>query len=147
MVMPIDFGFPQRRRRIAGKTLAQLIERYLMAAGACIEHKNLHASVWPDPLLDFRHVITVSLDIFLVFDQFITHELLEVGADALQFWHSIDDVGGEMKPIKRLHEGHVERRRGRALFLIYSNVQIRVAEPAISQSVYQTRVSVSGEHD
>ena len=89
----------------------------------------------------------MSLDIFLVFDQFITHELLEVGADALQFWHSIDDVGGEMIPIKRVHDGHVERRRGRALFLIPANVKIRVAVPAISQAVYQPRVSVIGEHD
>src|SRR6266516_6997569 len=142
MVMPIDFGFPQRRRRIVGKTLPQLIERYLMAAGACIEYQDLHASIWPDPLLDFRHVITVSLDIFLVFDQFITHELLEVGADALQFRHSIDDVGGEMIPIKRVHDGHVERRRGRALFLIPSNVNVRVAVAAISQAVYKPRISM-----
>src|SRR2546426_12139333 len=144
MVMTIDFGFPQRRRRIVGKILARLIQRYLMAAGACIEHKDLHASVWPDPLLDFRHVITVSLDIFLVFDQFITHELLEVGADALQFWHSIDDVGGEMITIKRVQDGHVERRRSRALFLIPANVNVRVAVAPISQSVYQRRGSMLG---
>src|SRR5438046_10727673 len=100
MVMPIDFGFPQRRRRIAGKTLPQLIERYLMAAGACIEYQDLHASIWSDPLLDFRHVISVPLKIFLLLDQCITNELLKVGADALPFLHWIDDVGGEMIPIR-----------------------------------------------
>src|SRR6184192_4820911 len=104
-----------------------------MAAGACIEHEDLHASIWPHPPLDFRHVITVSMHILLVFDQFITHKLLEVGANALQFWYSIDDVSGEMITIKRIHDGHVEWRRGRAFFLVPANVKIRVTVAAISQ--------------
>jgi hypothetical protein len=100
LTMPLDPGFPQAIGWVVRESLAKFIQRDLVAAGACIEHEDLHASIWPGPALDFRHIVAVLTHIVFVRHQFVAKHLPEVGADGSQSWHSVYDVTGKVIPIK-----------------------------------------------
>src|SRR5262245_53605396 len=94
--IPFDLAFPQAIRRICGKSLADLVKAGLLTAGTRIEREDLHWSVWPAPVLHFRHVVAMLMHILFVLDQLVAQELLEVCADALQSRRAIHNVARQM---------------------------------------------------
>src|ERR1044072_2514162 len=90
--IPFNLTLPQTNRRICRKSFANLIEAALLAAGTRIEHKDLHVSVRPTPVLHFRQIVAVLVYILFVLHQLVAQELLEVGAHALQSWHAVHHV-------------------------------------------------------
>src|SRR5262245_43483916 len=94
--VPLNPAFPQASRRICGKGLANLVETGLLTAGTRIEREDLHWSVWPAPVLHFRHVVAMLMHILFVLDQLVAQELLEVCADALQSRSAIHNVARQM---------------------------------------------------
>ena len=59
-------------------------------------------------------------------DQFVSHPLLKVGAGALQRRNPVHHIARQVKAIKIIQHGHVERRGGCSLFLIAANVEVLV---------------------
>src|SRR5438128_4068995 len=52
-----------------------------------------------------------------------------------------------MKPVEIVHHGHVKWSRGRALFLVSTDVQIMVTGSSISQPVNQPGITVISKDD
>ena len=75
----------------------------------------------------------------LCLDEFIADVLL--GKDA------IDHVAHQMEAVEIVQHGHVERRRGRAFFLIAAHMEVVVVGAAVRQAVNQPRIAVEGEDD
>ena len=102
--------------------------------------------VAPLPVLDFRHVHAVSVDVPLVLDELVLKLLLEIGPLGTGLRHAIDRIHHQVEAIHVIHDRHVEGRRDRALFLVASDVQVAVGS-AVRQPVDQPGVSVEGEDD
>ena len=76
--------------------------------------------------------VLVLANILAVLDQFVSQELLEMGADSLHSRYSIDDIARKMITIQSIHHCHIKRCRGRALFFIASDMKIIVTVVSIS---------------
>src|SRR6266550_448877 len=143
--MPLNLAFPEWNRRIARKSLANLVQRAFLAAGTRIEHEDLHSSVRPLPVLHLRHIVTVLARVTFVLRQFVPQELLEVGTDALQFRNAVHDITCQVKAIEVIHDSHVERSGGSALFFITAHMEIVVTMSAIAQPMNEPWITVIGE--
>src|ERR1700741_5337336 len=83
LTVPLNLAFPQASRWVLGENFSDLAEAGFLAAGARIQNKNLHSSVWPSPVLYFRHIVAMLARVLLVLQQFVTQELLKMGANLL----------------------------------------------------------------
>src|SRR6202043_3332366 len=101
--------------------------------------------VGPFPVLPLRQIVAVLARITFMLDQFVSNELLEMGAGPLQFWHSIHHCAGKMKTVQLIHYGHIERSRRSALFLVAVHMEIVVTTPAIGKPMDKPGISVIGE--
>jgi hypothetical protein len=54
----------------------------------------------PFPIPNFREVVPVLANVASMLYQLISHELLEMSADALQARHAVDDIPCEVKSIQ-----------------------------------------------
>src|SRR5437868_1361740 len=133
LVVPLNLAFPEWSSRIVRKSLSNLVKGALLAAGTRIEHEDLHSLVRPLPVLHLWHIVAVLARVMFVFHQFVSQELLEVGTDALQFRNAVHDITCQMKTIQVIHDGHIERSGGSALFFIAVHMEIVVTMPAIAQ--------------
>ena len=79
--------------------------------------------------------------------QLVADGLLGVGGARAQLRHAVDDVGDQMKAVEVVQDDHVERRGGRAFFLVAAHVQIVMIGAAIGQAMDQPRIAVKGEDD
>src|SRR5207245_1244983 len=59
LVVPFSFAFPKWRKRIVGRSLANLVKGALLAAGTGIEHEDLHWLVRPFPVFHLRQIVPV----------------------------------------------------------------------------------------
>src|SRR5260221_8256808 len=59
----------------------------------------------PRPIADFRHILAVSLDVMLVFDEFVLELLLQVDALAARLRQAIDGVDHEMEAVDVVQHG------------------------------------------
>src|ERR1043166_2223852 len=106
--IPLNLTLPHTNRWLCGKSFADLIEAALLAAGTRIEHEDLHVSVRPTPVLDFRQIVAVLVHILFVLHQLVAQELLEVSANALQSWHAVHRVTCQIdRKSTRLNSSHV----------------------------------------
>src|SRR5215471_4347227 len=105
----------------------QFVDLHLLAAGARIEHKDLHLEVsgnggmtevcpisvyagheslatnlrsLPLPIPHFRQVVSMLTNILSVLDEPITHKLFEVCIYVLQTRHSFRSVSRQVKAVK-----------------------------------------------
>src|SRR6266702_6361025 len=97
LVVPLNLAFPEWSRRIVRKSLVNLVQGALLAAGTRIEHKDFHSSVRPLPVLHLRHIVAVLTGVMFVLHQFVSQELLEVGTDALQFRNTVHGITRQVK--------------------------------------------------
>src|SRR5450631_1555997 len=72
----------------------------------------------PRPILDFRHVLAVLINVALVLDEFVLQLLLEVYAAAAGLLQAIDGVDHQMKTIEIVQDRHIESGGDRALLLV-----------------------------
>src|SRR6185503_19611376 len=145
--IPLNLTLPHTSRRICGKSLAHLIEAALLAAGTRIEHEDLHVSVRPAPVLDFRQIVAVLVHILFVLHQLVAQELFKVGAHALQSRHPVHHVAREMEAVEIVPHCHVERCGRCALLLKATDVQMIMSGTTISQPMDQPWVPVISEDD
>src|SRR6266403_998366 len=145
LVVPLNLAFPEWSRRIVRKSFANLIQGALLAAGTRIEHEDLHSSVRPLPVLHLRHIVTVLARVMFVLHQFVSQDLLEVGTDALQFRNAVHYITCQVKAIQVIHDGHIERSGGSALFFIAAHMEIVLTMSAIAQPMNEPRMTVIGE--
>src|SRR5688572_18445617 len=75
----------------------------------------------PFILTDLRHVFSVFPDECLVLDPLVANGLLGIGRRRSQA-DAFDHIGGQVIPVHVVQEYHVERRGGRALFLVATHV-------------------------
>src|SRR5438132_14210051 len=143
--VPLNLAFPEWNRRIVRKSFANIVKRALLAAGTRIEREDLHSSVRPLPVLHLRHVVTVLARVMFVVHQLVSQELLEVGTDALQFRNAVHGITCQVKAIQVIHDGHIERSGGSALFFIAAHMEIVVTMSAIAQSMNEPWITVIGE--
>src|SRR6266576_6942866 len=132
VVVPLNPALPPWSRRIVRKSLANFVKGALLATGTRIEHEDLHPSVRPLPVLHLRHIVAVLARVTFVLRQFVSQELLEVGTDALQFRKAVHDITCQVKAIEVIHDSHVERSGGSALFFITAHMEIVVTMSAIA---------------
>ena len=81
--VPFDFGFPNRIGWMLRQGIADLVKTTLLTAGAGVEGEYLHRLIGPFPVSDLRHVIAMLVNVLLVFDQLVAHELLKMCANLL----------------------------------------------------------------
>ena len=86
-------------------------------------------------------------DVLLVLDELVADGLLGVGGLGAELRHAIDHVGDEVKAVQIVHHDHVERRGGRAFFLVAAHVQVLVVGAAIGEPMNQPGIAVIGEDD
>jgi hypothetical protein len=79
--------------------------------------------------------------------QAIAQMLLHVPCAVPHASHAVDRGGGKMEAIQPVQYRHVERRRGRALFLIAVHVEIAVVGALVRQPTDQPRIAVVCEDD
>src|ERR1700752_273676 len=145
--IPLNLTLPHTSRRICGKSLVDLIETALLTTGTRIEHQDLHVSVRPAPVLDFRQIVAVLVHILFVLHQLVAQELLKVGAHALQSRHPVHHVASEVEAVEIVPHCHVERCGRCALLLKATDVQMIMSGTTISQPMDQPWVPVIGEDD
>src|SRR4029077_15050547 len=63
----------------------------------------------------------------------------------MQFCYPFHDIAGKVKAIQVIHDGHVERSGGSALFFIAAHMEIVVTMSAIAQPMNEPWISVIGE--
>src|ERR1051326_6533755 len=142
IVAPLELAFPQRLCRMIGKRLVKIVQASFLAAGAGVEHQNLH-SVRPFPIADFRQIVATFAYILFVFDKLIAKQLLKMRVHRPQ---SIDGIAGQMKAIQLIKDGHVKRSSSGSLFAITVYVKIVVVGTFISEAMNKRRISVIGEN-
>ena len=86
-------------------------------------------------------------DVLLVLDQLVAHDLLGVGRAGAELRDAVDHVADQVEPVEVVEHHHVERRRGRAFFLVAADVEVVVVGAAIGQAVDQPGIAVVGEDD
>ena len=59
--------------------------------------------------------------------------------------HAVDHVDRQMEAVELVQHRHVERRRGRAFFLVAAHVHVVVIGAPVGQPVDQPRIAVEGE--
>src|SRR5262249_20066741 len=79
--------------------------------------------------------------------QLAPQELLEVSTDALQPWHTVHDIAGQMEAVELVEHGHIERSRGCAFFFVTAYMEIVVIGTAIGQAMNQPRITVIRKND
>jgi len=83
----------------------------------------------------------MRVDILLVPDQRVFELLLQVNAPVAGLRQAIDGVHHQMEPIEFIQRGHVEGRRDRALFLVASNMDVRMVSTAIGADLQNRHVT------
>lgn len=73
-------------------------------------------------------------DVALVLGKFVADDVMRVGPAGRQLRHAVEHVGHQMKPIQIVQDGHIERRRGRAFFLLPPDMEIMMICPAVGQA-------------
>ena len=66
------------------------------------------------------------VDVELVLDEFVSHQLFQIGALASRIGQFIDYVLHQMKAIDVILHAHVEGRGDRAFFLVTADMQVAV---------------------
>src|ERR1051325_5195185 len=145
IVAPLELAFPQRLCRMIGKRLVKIVQASFLAAGAGVEHQNLH-SVRPFPIADFRQIVATFAYILFVFDKLIAKQLLKMHVHRPQSIDAIDRIAGQMKAIQLIKDGHVKRSSSGSLFAITVYVKIVVVGTFISEAMNKSRISVIGEN-
>ena len=92
-------------------------------------------------------ILAALVNVLPMLEQRIPNGLLCVGRASAELWEAINHVLHEMEAIELIEHHHVERSRGRALFLVAADVQIPVVLPAIGEPVNEPRIAVEGEDD
>ena len=77
----------------------------------------------------------------------VLHQLADVAGPRSQARDPVDHVDHQVEAVQVVEHHHVERRGGRALFLVAAHVQVVVVGPPVGQAVDQPRVAVVGEDD
>src|SRR5271169_1362025 len=85
----------------------------------------------PLPAEHLGHVMSMSPDIRLVFDEFVTQFLLHVCAGRTEARDAVDHVTREMEAIEVVQDNHVERGGGGPLLLVAAHVKVRVVRPPV----------------
>jgi hypothetical protein len=101
--------------------------------------------VAPLPVADFRHVLTVFVDVLLVLDQLVLELLLQVNAFVAGLWQAVDGIHYEVEAVQVVQHRHVEGRGDGAFFFVAAHVDVAVVGAAVGQPVDQPRVGVEGE--
>src|SRR5579864_5474589 len=78
LAVPFDIPFPNGCGRKLWQRVCDVIERHFLAARTGIEHQYFHCSVGPLPIADFRKIVSVLADVFLVLNQLLSKEMLEM---------------------------------------------------------------------
>src|ERR1700685_485043 len=110
--------------------------------------------VGPYPPLYFGHVLAMLPDVTCMLKQLIAELLLDVRSADRKPGDTVDDVDRKMIAIEPVEHDHVERRRGRSLFLETVNMHLGMIGAVIGEAVDQIRVAViskdhglvAGEH-
>jgi hypothetical protein len=80
--------------------------------------------------------------VLLVVDELLATGLLRVRRTPPEAWHTVDDVGHEVKAIQVVQHYHVERRRRSPFLFVTAHVQIPMISSAIRQPVNEQRIRV-----
>lgn len=96
----------------------------------------------PLPTTYFRHVVAIFGNVLFVLDELVVDGLLGVCRPSFEFRHTVDHIVHQMEAIQIIHDTNVERRGGRALFLIATHMQVFVIGSTIGEPVNKPWVSV-----
>src|SRR3954454_18042213 len=130
-----DEVIPDRRTpSVRGRVELRLVGRDLRPAGRA-----------PLPVADLRQVLSVRPDVDAVLDQLVLQGLPGPAGRALEAVDPVDDVHGEVEAVDLVEDRHVEGRRGGALLLVATDVEVAVVGPLVGEPVDQPRVAVVGE--
>ena len=86
-------------------------------------------------------------DIFLVFNEAVTHGLFGIGCMRSQVGNPVDHIFDQVKTIQIIPNHHVKRRGGRALFLVSPDMEIVVIGSAVRQAMDQPGITMKGKND
>ena len=86
------------------------------------------------------------VDVMLVLDELVLHELLQVGPLGAQVRQSIHHIQDQVEAVEIILHPHVKGGRDRAFLLVASDVQIAVGA-AVGQAVHQPGVTMKAEDD
>src|SRR5262245_5200023 len=114
-LLPVAHMFEPRP--VGGPTYLDIVS----FRGSCAGAQGLFES--PFPTGNLRHVVAVTSDVLLVFDQLLMNRLLEVGSARTKLRQTIDYVLHQMEPVQVVEHDHVEGRRSRAFFLVAAHME------------------------
>jgi hypothetical protein len=90
---------------------------------------------FPCPVADFRHILAVSGDVFVVFDELIADRLFRVGSEITKLWDAVDYVPHQVKAVQIIPDNHIKGCGRGSFLLITPDMKVFVICPAISQAV------------
>ena len=68
----------------------------------------------------------MNADVVVMLEQSVAQRLLHVSGAVAQLGQEIDDGADDVEAIDLVQHAHVERRRGRAFFLVAAHVEVVV---------------------
>src|SRR5207244_7399057 len=134
-------------RCLAGNEAARFVMRNETAVASVIPGLNSRSDFLPLPVPNLWHVLPVLGDVLPVLKELVADGLLRVGRFRAKLRHAVDHVLDEMEAVEVVQHHHVERRGGRAFFLVAAHVEVLVVGAAIREPMNQPRVTVEGEDD
>src|SRR5664280_1446797 len=99
----------------------------------------------PFPVTNFRQILAVFINIYLMFDELILHHLFQIGPFSAQMRQSVNNVLHQVEPVKFVFYPDVERRGNRSFFYISPDMYIPVSS-AVCQPVNQPWISMESKN-
>src|ERR1700679_2280083 len=95
-----------------------------LVAPRLVGHRRKEGTLRPTPVSDFRHILTMLIDVPLVLDQLVLQALPEMIAAAADLRQPIDGVHDQVKTVHVVEYRHVERGGDGAFLFVTSNMQV-----------------------
>src|SRR5258708_7656337 len=96
----------------------------------------------PPPILDFRHIFAMLINVIPVLDQLVAKVLFYVSGFGTKSRHSFDHVHCQMKAIELVEDDHVEWSRRSPFLVESSHVDIVMILAFVGQTVNEVGVTV-----
>jgi len=101
---------------------------------------------YPSPVTNFRHILTIRVDISLVLDKLRFKQPFQLAACIASMRQPVDRVHNKVEAIKLGQHCHVKCGGDGAILLIATHVQIGVVGTSIREAVNQVWIAVKGEY-
>jgi hypothetical protein len=106
---------------------------------------NGYVRIGPSPVGNLRHVLSVLIYIFLIFNELVANSLLGIRRKGVELRHSINRVTDKMEMVHIVADDDIKWRHGSSIFFVSADTEIAVVSPAVGQPVDQPGRAMIGK--